>query len=476
MTETGTVYALTDPRDGSVRYIGQTTKTLAERLRSGYAPRVRSWIEELRTDGLAPQIAAVREGVPADDLLAAEAEEITRIIAAGGTLLNEQVTALGRKLLSERRQAERKAADRAAWAEVAIAALAILDGPLPPGDLPLIQIPDAPWRFMSTDGPARVKRANSALWPISLQEESGERFAVWQALDREQDVAEEQLWQCTGNAWGKIRNLGGDSFGDCIERNFRRALEARCTSPEDVSRFLALTIWYMAAVHPWRHLAELGGLATDDASFIAWVGRDAEVREALTFLAACGDEMMTQLSAERNYPQREKEPGRLLGAVAAAYSGIEPLGAIRSDLAATLGGMASDHMLTRPMADLLIHLDPGVLDVVFGKDITAEMDRELNLADGTSGRVLRALVDRIGHVYDGQVRRAADRSAQALPVTALPDYKGWSGPGIPVMMSVSGCLVRAGLAEPANMTTGEYLSYIRALWTPDLERLERLAA
>lgn len=30
--DTGTIYALVDPRDGAVRYIGQTTKTLAERL------------------------------------------------------------------------------------------------------------------------------------------------------------------------------------------------------------------------------------------------------------------------------------------------------------------------------------------------------------------------------------------------------------------------------------------------------------
>jgi hypothetical protein len=158
---TGTIYGLVDPRDGILKYIGQTKRTPAVRVRNGYAPRVTAWLAELRAARLAPSIIRIREGVPVDDLLVAEAEEITRVIAAGGTLLNEQVTALGRKLLSERHAAERKATEHAAWAEVASAALAILGGPLPPGDLPLIEIPDEAWHFISTGGPARLEHAES---------------------------------------------------------------------------------------------------------------------------------------------------------------------------------------------------------------------------------------------------------------------------------------------------------------------------
>jgi hypothetical protein len=64
---TGTIYALVDPRDGAVRYIGQTTKTVAERL-AGHiarpAPRVGVWISELREVGLAPFPMALRHDVP----------------------------------------------------------------------------------------------------------------------------------------------------------------------------------------------------------------------------------------------------------------------------------------------------------------------------------------------------------------------------------------------------------------------------
>jgi hypothetical protein len=477
VTATGTVYALIDPRDGEPRYIGQTKKQpFTARLAGGYAPRVHAWMAEVRKAGLKPQIVAVREGVPVDDLLAAEAEEIMRVIVAGGTLLNEQVTALGRKLLDERRKAEREAADRAAWAEVADAALAVLGGPLSPGDLPLVEIPDVSWHFMSTGGPARVEHANSLLRSVSWREVPSEHHALQQAAAEEQGYALEGMLCPAQYAWENARRAGGDSFDRFIERNIRTVLDARCVSREDASRFLALTAWYTVAVHPWRHLAELAQLPLDDASFTAWAGQEDGARDALAFLAAGGDGMLERLSIREHCPQRWKEPGRLLAAVAVAYSGAEPPEVIHAGLKATLGDLADDHMLTQPMADLLLRLNPRALDDIFGEDIAAVLDRDLALAEGTSGRVLRALIDRIGHVHDRKVRRVADRSAQAFPVTALPDYGGWSGPGIPVMRSVSGCLVRAGLAEPDGMTPGEYLSYIRALWTPDLERLKRLAA
>lgn len=473
--QTGTVYALIDPRNGITRYIGQTKQSLAVRVRNGYAPRVRTWMAELREAGLAPQVIAVRENVPAADLRAAEDEEITRIIAAGGTLLNEQVTARGRKMLGVRLEAERTAAERAAWAEVSDAARAVLGGPMPPGELPLTEIPDAAWRFMTTGGPARMEHARSLIRSAGRPTAPGENYAPLQAVEREREEAAERLQGHVRRAWGHTSAAGGDSLGRCLERNTRAVLSAHCASRENASRFLGLAVWYAVAVHPWRHLAEMTGMPLDDISFIAWAGCRNEVREALAFLSDCGDGVLERLSVREHCPDARKSPGRLLGAVAAAYAGVEPPEAIRSEVVSTLGDLADDHQMTQPMADLLMRLNPLALDAVFGKDVAAEMDRELSLPEGTSGRVLRALIERAGYVNDGTVRRMADRSAQALPMTSLPDYGGWYGPGIPVMRSVSGCLVQAGLAVPDHATPEEYLADVRALWTPDLERLERFA-
>lgn len=142
MTEiTGTVYGLVDPRDKQTRYIGQTVRPLPVRLSGHYGksnkvPKVRAWVAELRAADLRPLIVPIREGVPKGDLLTAELEEITRIVAAGGALLNEQSTALGREILREREAADRAAAEMAGWRELADAAMTTLGGPVPPGEIP----------------------------------------------------------------------------------------------------------------------------------------------------------------------------------------------------------------------------------------------------------------------------------------------------------------------------------------------------
>lgn len=405
MTATGTIYALVDPRDSETRYVGQTKRPLSVRVRGKYGRRVLAWMAELRAAGLVPLPVAIRENVPADDLLAAEADEITRIIVAGGTLLNEQVTARGRELIEQRQAAERAAAQRAAWRELADSAVVMFGGPLLPGELSAGSLEDrSPWR--------------------------------------------------------EVRWLGGNRFSDDMERNFA---VARSVHP-------ALVVWYMTAVHPWRHLAELAGLADDDESFIAWAGRHVRVRRALRLLAGCGEGELAKL-LPRWYSQWERGPGHLLGVVTAAYSETAPE-AICLDLEIVLGDLADDHMLTRPMADLLMRLKPRALDAIFGKDIAAEVDRDFGLAPDTSGRVLRAIVERIGHITDPKVRRAADRSAQTLPVAALPDYRGWDGPSVLAARIVSASLVRAGVAQPDDMTTKKYLANVHALWAPPLRTAE----
>ncbi len=60
--DTGTIYGLVDPRDGTVRYVRQTTRSLAVRL-AGHltkpAPRVGAWFEELRVGGVDPDIVSL---------------------------------------------------------------------------------------------------------------------------------------------------------------------------------------------------------------------------------------------------------------------------------------------------------------------------------------------------------------------------------------------------------------------------------
>lgn len=64
-----TIYTLTDPRDGAVRYVGKTCQSLARRLR-GHLAAAKSrrthrdcWIFGLVAEGLLPQIRAVEQNV-----------------------------------------------------------------------------------------------------------------------------------------------------------------------------------------------------------------------------------------------------------------------------------------------------------------------------------------------------------------------------------------------------------------------------
>jgi hypothetical protein len=459
----GTIYGLVDPRNNETRYIGQTTRPLAKRLSGHYsktAPRVHAWIAELRDAGLRPLIVSIREDVPVRDLRVAEHEEITRVIADGGKLLNEQATARGRALNSERRHAERRDAERAAWQEMATVALAAFGGPLPPGELPEVEIPDVSWNFMS--------------WVQSTHREGmksliGIDYNVWRETRNWQDEATAALWHHTSGAWGRVRGLADDTFNGRMERYFALVAETPSKSRTDASRHLALTVWYMVAVDPWRHLAEIAGLPLDDASFIAWATQDADTRNALEFLASRQDGGLAMLAGDWERARltwHEEGPGRLLATTAAAYSHTQPAEAIRAGVVRTLSRLGTDHQITSPMADLLADLDPKALDGAFGPDTATQIDRDLGLPDGTSGNVIKALADHLHLSAGDPVRRIADRASQRFPVVALPDYGGWSGACVPFARVVSASLVRAALTEAVGVSVKEYLADVRALWLP----------
>ena len=459
-TGTGTVYGLRDPRDSTTRYVGETTRTLPTRLSGhlsgGHSLRVRAWIKELRNAGLKPEIYPIREGVPARELLAVEREEITRIIFAGGTLLNDHGTGHGHKLIRERQHAEQVAAEREAWRQLAGIAMEALGGPIPPPRNQHFDIPNECWEVMSKIPPGHKT------WE--------EDPRIRQASYCEREYVGKQLRAHAYGVWGELPDLGDSIFAERLELELSIASSVGHVNREDASRHLALIPWYVVAVHPWWHLADLGGLAEDDAAFIVWAGRNIPTRKALGFLGSTFAGALAHTSKVCRPPHESPRaigPGHRLATVAAAYSGITPPEAVQDAVKTVLGKYAEHHMLTQPMADLFLLLDPRALDSVYGKDIASEIDRDLGLPAGTSGCVLRTLVERTGPPQDRDIRHAAARSAQAFPVRPLPDYGwGWVGPNVPVARMISASVVRAGLAKPAEMSPKRYVAEVCALWTP----------
>jgi hypothetical protein len=275
---TGTVYGLIDPRDKVIRYVGKTTQPLTQRLTGHYsgaaAQRVRTWVAELRAAGLKPLISPIRENVPVPDLDAAERWEITRILAAGGRLLNSTLTSQGRKLNEDRLDAEHTAC----WARLAGEARALLGGPFPPGDLTALVIPGETWRFMRQVLPGHRERVEALLEPGQPEETFSDRYQAWKDWQAATSLALRHLWAVATSAWSDVLRISPGTFATNMKAVFSEVVQTHWDNMEDASRLLALAVWYMVAVEPWRHLAEIGGLPLDSAPFIRWAGRDAGTR------------------------------------------------------------------------------------------------------------------------------------------------------------------------------------------------------
>lgn len=89
----GTVYVLIDPRGDTIRYVGQTTRPLSQRLSGHLSTRsvpVAEWVAELGALGLRPEIRPIVENVANDRLLDVETEQIRAHFDAGWPLLNAE--------------------------------------------------------------------------------------------------------------------------------------------------------------------------------------------------------------------------------------------------------------------------------------------------------------------------------------------------------------------------------------------------
>lgn len=90
-TRQGAIYALIDPRDNKIRYIGKTTQPILNRLAGHLAqptnPAMRVWINSLALQGLTPRIETVTTTTVAR-LDTEEQRQIHRHAKAGHRLLN----------------------------------------------------------------------------------------------------------------------------------------------------------------------------------------------------------------------------------------------------------------------------------------------------------------------------------------------------------------------------------------------------
>lgn len=91
----GLIYVLIDPRDLRIRYVGQTTIPLAERLRLHVSKqslekdaKSATWLRELRAAGLRPEILPVAAGRDAAHLDALEVAFVQHLLSLGCELMN----------------------------------------------------------------------------------------------------------------------------------------------------------------------------------------------------------------------------------------------------------------------------------------------------------------------------------------------------------------------------------------------------
>lgn len=471
---TGTVYALVDPRDSRVRYIGATTQTLKARLNGhtgSRTQRVKAWVDELASQGLTPQIEPIIEGVDEGDLRDAERAEITRRLVAGEQLLNESATAPARHRIERQRKVDRVERERAAWECAAHQVRSIVGGPLSPMGVPvprlgrhfeqayldLMKAEDEPDREVEPDVDRR------------LSKETRLRFARADAADA--------LWRSVRPVWSSLRRKVDKEFEEVLSCRVGAIFSERWTDFQDASRYLALLPWGMIAVGPWAALAERAGMDISGSAFVDWATDDPSVREALTMLLVRSGGRMGPLSVLDDFDASLRPSTGLVAITAAYHPGFdlpqELILEVRSFLESVLRGGS----LTPAMADLLLELDPGALDKLLGPEITAGIDARLGLPPGTSADVLVAVLEKSGGRHLNKLADIVNRARGALPTVEAPDFSHWHGDTMPMFQAVTASLTAAGVltATPDGKTPAELVSEVRALWCADPNMLERAA-
>ncbi|MEV0220921.1 hypothetical protein [Streptomyces sp. NPDC050704] len=464
----GTIYGLTDPRTGEVRYVGQTTKPIEVRL-AGHlaapAPLVRGWIEELAVEGRRPEIAPIREHVPTGELDLAEREEIA-LHAISGALLNVASNAVGnarrRKASREeakRREAEEKAMDlswrQASWRLVADQVRAATGGPIPPSDIPARRIPEAVWETYQS-----YREAGD--W-LTRHSSGGYLLVPGVGLTAAEDSPEAQEGQeirrlrqrCAGGLEDFMRSFSrsfsavddGERYGDGIFGRGDDAYKVAFADPSHMARYLGLIPWAARSLDSWVALADAAGIDSRDAEFAEWVSSDSDTRAAVKLFQDAG----TPGYLGRRYDRWDTEIATFVLALGAAHiPGFVVPELLRSDLRDRLTKVAKDRQATSEMCNLLQAIDPKALDTVYGRDRLAIADVELGLPVGLAAQVIAKVFGTDHRDPDSEIGKLLQRNAGVFRTPAVPGYADWSGIHIPAMRSAVACFCAAGLFDGAD--------------------------
>lgn len=467
--KTGTVYALVDPRNNRVRYIGATTQALAVRLKGHLVTKVRRvkvWVDELAAQGLAPRIEPIVDGIPRAELRDQERAEIARRLIAGEPLLNEAATASARRHVEKHRQLEQAERERAAWEFAANKVRSVVGGPLPPGEVPPIRV------SRELEEAYRVLQVAAA----ELERQSDPDLTEHARLCSASTKVERALWSAVQPMWGHLRGMSRHQFDDALGLLVGTVFGSRWQDLRDAGHYLALLPWGMLAVGPWIALAERAGMESSGTKFITWATDDAAVREALEILMVDSGRRMGLLSALDSLETDSRPSTGLLTMTAAHHPGFDIPEELHPEVRLFLTSMVQYGQLTPAMADLLLGLNPGALDDLLGPDIASEIDAQLGLPPGTSLNVLTSLLEGRRRPHLGNLKRIVSRAAGAFPTVKTPDYATWTGDTVPIFQAITATLVAAGLLEaPARTSAAEFVSEVQALWTIDSRRLKRAA-
>lgn len=492
---TGTIYGLVDPRDETIRYVGQTVKPIEARL-AGHlaapAPRVKAWIEELAVDGSLPRIVAIRETVPAAELDRVEREEI-RAHASRGDLLNTVSNELGnakrRKTSREeakRRQAEEAAVNlawrQAAWRKVADQVRSATGGPVPSADIPIRAIPDYLWAWYleyheidehltATLTTGYVLRQAGGLTIEGDTPEDQER----RELHRRRELIRGSLHRyarayCVsfshvdeGDRWGSQEGIFGRG---------EDAYQAKFADPESMARYLSLIPWAGRALDPWVALADHAGIDTREAGFAEWVSDDPETRQAVRLY----QEASTPGYLGVRYQEWDTQIVDFVLAVGAAHvPGFVVPELLAGNLLESLTKAAKDRQATSAMCQLLEQLDPRALDAVYGRDQLAESDQALGLPPGTSARVLEQVYGAGQKGPNDQTAKLLQRHTGEFDALEMPDYSDWKGIHIPAMRAAVACFCGAGLfSEASDAARARLVHEVERTWRPSERGLREL--
>ncbi|BBJ37399.1 hypothetical protein SSPO_001170 [Streptomyces antimycoticus] len=421
------IYVLTDTDHSETAYLGYIvpprSRPLEEAILYGRLPvAVDHWWEDAGEVGHRLEATVLREGVPAGSVRRALREEKARYRALGMRLLNDRPSPrqIARNRLNQLwAEAAWTKARTHAWAQMAQALRDQLGGPLDPPVGSVVVLSDAAW--------TRIEQLPHPAFEYSTalsNEMRAEAIGAEAEAERAGFAVAKELIDELVAFWPDLtHSCGEDTTRKVMVPVSRQIVRRRRTDRDYLGKLLGLLPWCVTAVVPWYQMAKNGKLVSDMPEFITWLNGHPAAR-ALESIADEGD-LLDYLLSNSGLPDLA-EPSVALMTIAAAHCSVEVPQALRGDVEGVLRQLISEPALTQPMVDLLMRLAPYAL-AYLGPDIAPGMDKELSLPEGTTARVLSALVTHPEVRASDRLRRLAWSSAKHVPTVAIPNCSPWGG-------------------------------------------------